>query len=487
MARAGGSVPGARSSSVRWSPPLAVPAGHGRPLEQSLESGRAAVRSELKRQLPAARPGRPVGRPGVGSRRARTRGRQRGRGRLRRLRGPARRRRTRSSPRTGSCRPPRPRRSCRPCTGSDQRAQRPVARERVPSSGVPPASGRPCGHHARRASSSTTCVAAARCRARSCCSTAATWWPRARRAATTPPIIAAAIGDRTGRIQVGDRSRRSSPPSDGVPLHGGRQRRTPASAPDHRLFLLILLAGALVAGLLVTVVARGLSQPLTDLTEAAERVASGDLDTAITPDDRTQRGRPARRGVQPHDVRAAAEHVRRWSRAARTWRSLERIGDTLTNTHDLDGLLQVVLETAVVTLQARAGVVLYGAPDQLQLVAEHGLHEAGLPAPGRHHAGRRRPGPRRGLRRRRARPPRLRAARARASADRARHGRHPGGAAAQHGRRRRGPRALRPGRRPALRRDRRGRPAHPGRPGQHRDRQRAAAPGGAAAVHDRRR
>ncbi len=61
--------------------------------------------------------------------------------------------------------------------------------------------------------------------------------------------------------------------------------------------------------------------------------------------------------------------------------SLERIGDTLTSTHDLDGLLQVVLETAVVTLQGRSGVVLRMSTDRLQLVAQHGLDEAGLPAP----------------------------------------------------------------------------------------------------------
>jgi diguanylate cyclase (GGDEF)-like protein len=57
------------------------------------------------------------------------------------------------------------------------------------------------------------------------------------------------------------------------------------------------------------------------------------------------------------------------------------MGDTLTSTHDLDGLLQVVLETAVVTLQAQAGVVLHLSADRLQLVAEHRLHESRLTAP----------------------------------------------------------------------------------------------------------
>jgi hypothetical protein len=59
--------------------------------------------------------------------------------------------------------------------------------------------------------------------------------------------------------------------------------------------------------------------------------------------------------------------------------SLERIGDTLTSTHDLDGLLQVVLETAVVTLQGTAGsCCTCGRP--LQLVAEHGCTRPGCSA-----------------------------------------------------------------------------------------------------------
>ena len=57
--------------------------------------------------------------------------------------------------------------------------------------------------------------------------------------------------------------------------------------------------------------------------------------------------------------------------------SLERIGDTLTSTHDLDGLLQVVLETAVVTLQGRSGVVLRMSTDRLQLVASTGWTRPG--------------------------------------------------------------------------------------------------------------
>jgi two-component system, cell cycle response regulator len=61
--------------------------------------------------------------------------------------------------------------------------------------------------------------------------------------------------------------------------------------------------------------------------------------------------------------------------------SLERIGEALRSTHDLDGLLSVVLETATATLGATAGVVLYRRGDQLEVMAEQGLHEAGMLAP----------------------------------------------------------------------------------------------------------
>jgi diguanylate cyclase (GGDEF)-like protein len=51
------------------------------------------------------------------------------------------------------------------------------------------------------------------------------------------------------------------------------------------------------------------------------------------------------------------------------------------STHDMEGLVHVVLETAIVTLQARAGLVLSGAPDELRMIVERGLSAAGLPQP----------------------------------------------------------------------------------------------------------
>jgi diguanylate cyclase (GGDEF)-like protein len=192
--------------------------------------------------------------------------------------------------------------------------------------------------------------------------------------------IAAAIGDRTGRIEVGDWLAQVSPPSDGVPFTVVVTQNGGLDSSTTGLFLLILLAGALVAAVLVTVVVRGLSQPLTDLTEAAERVVQGDLDTHIAPSDDSEVGRLSEAfNVITADLRQNMSALEK-SRAD-LGVSLKKIGETLTNTHDLDGLLEVVLDTAVVTLQAKAGVVLYGAPEQMHVVADSGMHEAGLVPP----------------------------------------------------------------------------------------------------------
>ncbi|MEP6759843.1 MAG: diguanylate cyclase [Sporichthyaceae bacterium] len=198
--------------------------------------------------------------------------------------------------------------------------------------------------------------------------------------AATSRRIAAAIGGRTGRLEIGDWLAQVSPPTDGVPFTVAVTQKAGLKSSTTGLFLLILLAGALVAAALVTVVVRGLSQPLTDLTEAAERVVQGDLDTRIAPSDDSEVGRLSdafnRMTSELRQNMSALEKSREDLRV-----SLEQIGDTLMSTHDLDNLLDVVLKTAVVTLQAKAGVVLYGAPEQLHLVADHRMHEAGFAAP----------------------------------------------------------------------------------------------------------
>jgi diguanylate cyclase (GGDEF)-like protein len=196
--------------------------------------------------------------------------------------------------------------------------------------------------------------------------------------ATTSALVAAAR--QGGVVHVDGWTARVAVPRKGVPWTTIVTSDTRSAGSSTLLFVLILLLGALAAGALVTVVARNLSKPYAEITEAAERVARGELDTPMAPSGEGEAGRLG------SAVMTMTDELRRSEAAVERSRddlrdSLERIGDTLTSTHDLDGLLQVVLETAVVTLQAQAGVVLHLSADRLQLVAEHGLHETGLTAP----------------------------------------------------------------------------------------------------------
>ncbi len=188
-----------------------------------------------------------------------------------------------------------------------------------------------------------------------------------------------ATRDRTGVVAVDGWSARVTPPGQGVPWTSVVAVRDDGGR-NNGLFVLILLAGGVCAGALVTVVARNLSRPYAEITAAAERVAGGDLDTSITASTDGEAGRLGSAfNTMTDELRRSVVEVERSRDDLRD--SLERIGDTLTSTHDLDGLLQVVLDTAVVTLQARAGAVLHLQADRLQLVAEHLLYENGLPAP----------------------------------------------------------------------------------------------------------
>ena len=132
--------------------------------------------------------------------------------------------------------------------------------------------------------------------------------------------------------------------------------------------------------------------------------------------------------------------------------SLERIGDTLTSTHDLDGLLQVVLETAVVTLQARAGRrAARSRPTGCSWSPSTGCTRPACRRPPRSRRGRASSAgcvaTGEGVRGRLGSGPVM----LEPSATEPGRGRGARGTAAQHGQRHRRGRALRPGRRPALR------------------------------------
>lgn len=197
----------------------------------------------------------------------------------------------------------------------------------------------------------------------------------------TTQRVAETLGTRRGVLQIDRWLANVALPQEDVPFTIVALAKRPATSVESLLLLgLISLVGLALAAVLVAIIARALTQPLAELTEAAERVARGDLETRIERSGEGEVGRLA------EAFNRMTLELRRNTNALDQSRgdlrdSLERIGDTLMSTHDLEGLLHVVLDTAAVTLQARVGVVLYGGPDQLRLVAEHGLHDAGMEAP----------------------------------------------------------------------------------------------------------
>ncbi len=197
-------------------------------------------------------------------------------------------------------------------------------------------------------------------------------------AATTRAIAATAGGRRSGTFEADGWTVRAEP-ADPLPytvlfaVVSGEGLRT-------QPLLLIVFAAVLAAGLLVGAVSRDLSRPFAELTATAERVAQGDLDAAVPHSEAGEAGRlGSALNHMTDELRRSLGELERSRQELRD--SLERIGDTLTATHDLDGLLQVVLDTAHVTIEGRAGVVIYRSGEQAQLVAEQGLYEAGLSAP----------------------------------------------------------------------------------------------------------
>lgn len=119
----------------------------------------------------------------------------------------------------------------------------------------------------------------------------------------------------------------------------------------------IVVIFAFVAGLLGWVLARLTTKPLQQLSDAAMDIASGRYDTRIVVPPSGEVGRLAIAfNAMTDEVSSyidALEHSRDELR-----RSLTRMGDTLSSTHDMNKMLAVILETAMVTLRAEAGAVM---------------------------------------------------------------------------------------------------------------------------------
>ena len=115
-----------------------------------------------------------------------------------------------------------------------------------------------------------------------------------------------------------------------------------------------ILAGLVMGRLL----ARLISGPVVELSEAAARAASGDLDIAIPVRSKDEVGQLAT--AFNYMTSELQTYIRQLESSRDELRqNLDRLGATLTHTHDLDGILAVVLDTAIGSAQATGGAIMF--------------------------------------------------------------------------------------------------------------------------------
>jgi|GEM_PF-745987 len=170
---------------------------------------------------------------------------------------------------------------------------------------------------------------------------------------------------RTG--SVGNRSYvLAGPVLTGDPAAGPGLRVAAVGLPqpsiDRRLAIVFVVT-AFGAAVLVWLLSATLTRPLTELAELARRIAAGDDLLAATgtgPDadaDADVKGVSAVLGSLARDLRASEADAER--RRGAFLDAFSRFGDALQQTHDRDGLLQTVLQAALLAAEAPMGLALH--------------------------------------------------------------------------------------------------------------------------------
>ncbi|MCO8272503.1 diguanylate cyclase [Actinoplanes sp. TRM 88003] len=190
--------------------------------------------------------------------------------------------------------------------------------------------------------------------------------------------LAAAAGAEvtfTSPEQPADEGRRLTP-QPGQPLF------LTVTVPSHQPAFLyavlpaVVLAVALAAVLVARRLAHSTTRPLGELAWAADRVADGELDTRVPIPHPDELGRLA--ATFNRMTRELQAYVQALTASRDQLRGhLAILGETLSSTHDLHRILQVILRTALAATGARAGLVLLIDHSSGQLVAQCGLGLAG--------------------------------------------------------------------------------------------------------------
>src|SRR5665213_2986033 len=161
--------------------------------------------------------------------------------------------------------------------------------------------------------------------------------------ATQPTATSPRVFDEAGRILA------FVPPSTNQPYGVIVSERVPDTT-NLTLVLAAIVFVTILAGLVMgRLLARLISGPVVELSEAAARAASGDLDIAIPVRSRDEVGQLAT--AFNHMTRELQTYIRQLESSRDELRqNLDRLGATLTHTHDLDGILEVVLDAAIMFL-----------------------------------------------------------------------------------------------------------------------------------------
>ncbi|MFG1989404.1 diguanylate cyclase [Actinoplanes sp. NPDC048988] len=178
----------------------------------------------------------------------------------------------------------------------------------------------------------------------------------------------------TGPNETGQTRRVAPEPGQPLPL----TITVPTNRPTFLYAVLpaLVLAAALAAVLVARWLARTTTRPLGDLAWAADRVADGDLDTRVPIPRPDELGRLA--ATFNRMTRELQAYVQALTASRDQLRGhLAILGETLSSTHDLQRILQVILRTALAATGARAGLVLLIDPVSGQLVPQCGVGLAG--------------------------------------------------------------------------------------------------------------
>jgi diguanylate cyclase (GGDEF)-like protein len=127
------------------------------------------------------------------------------------------------------------------------------------------------------------------------------------------------------------------------------------------IWVIVVAIGLLVATALGYALARLLARPLQRLAEGAMAVASGDFDTHVDAEGQGDVAQLAQAfNSMTENLRGYVGELRKSRDELR--RGLDRLGTTLSSTHDLEGMFGVILDTAAITLGAKAGAVYLISP-----------------------------------------------------------------------------------------------------------------------------